>query len=197
MTDTLPPDGLDLLFRGARTHNAWLDTPVSDATLMEAVALASTGPTAFNQQPLRVIFVRSAEAKERLRPGLMGSNVEKTMAAPATAILCVDRGFFRHMAEAAPGFDAEGMFGNNPQAARENAVLNGSLQAGYFILAARALGLDCGPMTGIHKDKIAEAFLADQPEWEVAMLVNLGHGDAATLRPQRPRHAPDFTATIV
>jgi len=197
MTDPIAPEAVDRLFRGARTHNGWLDTPVSDETLMQVVALASQGPTAFNQQPMRVIFVRTAEAKERLRPGLMGSNVDKTMAAPATAILCFDRAFFNHMADAAPGFDAAGMYGAKPDLARDSAAQNGTLQAGYFILAARATGLDCGPMTGIHKDVVARAFLADHPEWDVNMLVNLGHGDPSTLRPARPRHAPDFTATFL
>ncbi|WP_128253951.1 malonic semialdehyde reductase [Falsirhodobacter deserti] len=197
MTKPIAPEALETLFRTARTHSAWLDRPVSDDLLMQVVQLASTGPTAFNQQPLRVIFVRSAEAKERMKPGLMGSNVDKSMAAPATAILCFDRAFFRHMAEAAPGFDAEGMYGGNPDFARASAAQNGTLQAGYFIMAARALGLDCGPMTGIHKDKIAEAFLADHPDWEVNMLVNLGFGDETALRPGRPRHSVDFTSTII
>lgn len=193
----LTPDALDVLFRTARTHNAWQDREVSDDLLRQVVELASEGPTAFNQQPLRVIFVRSAEAKEKLRPGLMGGNVDKTMAAPVTAILCFDRGFWKHMADAAPGFDAAGMFGGNPDMARDSAIQNGGLQAGYFILAARALGLDCGPMTGMFKDKVAGAFLSDQPEWDVGMLVNLGYGDPAALRPRRPRHAVDFTAKTV
>ncbi|MCJ8139486.1 malonic semialdehyde reductase [Falsirhodobacter halotolerans] len=194
---TLTPEAQDILFRTARTHNGWQNDPVTDDLLRQVIELASNGPTAFNQQPLRVIFVRSAEGKEKLRPGLMGGNVDKTMAAPVTAILCYDLGFWKHMADAAPGFDAAGMFGNAPDMAHDSALQNGALQAGYFILAARALGLDCGPMSGIFKDKIAEAFLADHPDWEVGMLINLGYGDPTALRPQRPRHAPEFTAKTV
>ncbi|MDH2325656.1 malonic semialdehyde reductase [Cereibacter sp. SYSU M97828] len=197
MTDVLPPEGLDLLFRKARTHNGWQGAPVSDDLLLKVVELASTGPTAFNQQPIRVIFVRSDEEKARLAPALSRGNVDKTMSAPAVAILCYDLDFWKHLAEAAPGFDAASMFDGNPAAALESAQRNGSLQAGYFILAARALGLDTGPMSGFDKQKVAEAFLKDHPSWEVNMLVNLGHGDPGALRPQRPRHTTDFTASIV
>ncbi|WP_136682522.1 malonic semialdehyde reductase [Falsirhodobacter xinxiangensis] len=197
MTDVLPPEGLDLLFRKARTHNGWQDAPVSDDLLLKVVELASTGPTAFNQQPIRVIFVRSDEEKARLAPALSRGNLEKTMAAPAVAILCYDLDFWKHLDAAAPGFDAASMFDGNRAAALESAQRNGSLQAGYFILAARALGLDTGPMSGFDKQKVADAFLTDHPSWEVNMLVNLGHGNAEALRPQRPRHAPEFTASIV
>ena len=193
---TLSPQGLDLLFRDARTHGAWLDRPIPDDLLMQVVELASTGPTAFNQQPLRVIFVRSAEAKARLAPALSRGNLQKTMDAPATAILCHDRDFWKHLSEAAPGFDAAGMFEGNPDAALESARRNGTLQSGYFILAARALGLDAGPMSGFDKEKVTEAFLSDHPTWEVNLLVNLGHGNAEALRPRRPRHPTDFTASI-
>lgn len=193
----LSDDGLDLLFRKARTHNGWQDREVGDAMLMNLVKLASTGPTAFNQQPIRVIYVRSPEAKQALAPALSRGNLDKTMAAPATAIICYDLEFWNHLSEAAPGFDAASMFAGNVDASRESAQRNGSLQAGYFILAARALGLDTGAMSGFDKTKVAEAFLKDHPTWEVNLLVNLGYGDAGALRPQRPRHPTDFTASIV
>ncbi|WP_045389839.1 malonic semialdehyde reductase [Falsirhodobacter sp. alg1] len=197
MSKTLTPEDQTLIFRAARSHNGWTDEPVSDELLLQVMELASAGPTAFNQQPMRVIFVRSPDAKERLRPCVMGGNLDKTMAAPATAILCFDRGFWKHMEEAAPSFDAAKMYGKDDDMARHSALQNGTLQAGYFILAARALGLDCGPMTGFYKDKIEEAFLPDHPEWEANILVNLGHGDDAALRPQRPRHSTDFTSQIL
>lgn len=193
---TLTPEGIDLLFRNARTHNGWQDRPVSEDVLNELVQLASTGPTAFNQQPLRVIFVRSDEAKARLAPALSRGNLQKTMDAPVTAILCYDLDFWKHLEQAAPGFDAAAMFDGNAPAALESAQRNGSLQAGYFVLAARALGLDTGPMSGFDKAKVTEAFLTDHPTWEVNLLVNLGHGDPEALRPQRPRHPTDFTASI-
>lgn len=119
------------------------------------------------------------------------------MDAPATAIICHDRDFWKHLDQAAPGFDAAAMFEGNAAAAQESARRNGSLQAGYFILAARALGLDTGPMSGFDPAKVTGAFLADHPSWEVNLLVNLGYGDAGALRPQRPRHAATFTASVV
>ncbi|EEW25910.1 malonic semialdehyde reductase [Rhodobacter ferrooxidans] len=183
----IAPDGLDLLFRDARTHYGWDGRPVTDATLQQALALAAMGPTAFNQQPLRVIFVRSPAAKARLAPALSAGNLEKTMAAPATAIICFDLEFWRNLPELFPAFPAaQGIFEGNPDGARASAQRNGTLQAGYFILAARALGLDCGPMSGFDAAKVAAAFLDGRP-WEVNFLINLGHGDPAQVQPRGPR----------
>lgn len=182
----LTDEGLELLFGSAHTHNGWNDRPVSDATLALALDLAGMGPTAFNQQPMRVIFVRSPEAKARLAPAMSRGNLDKTMAAPATAILCYDLEFWRHLPEVFPTTDAKVYYEGKPEAARESAFRNGTLQAGYFLMACRAVGLDCGPMAGFDRAKVAEAFLQDRP-WEVNFLMNLGHGDPDKVRARNPR----------
>lgn len=185
--DALSEAGLDLLFRKAHTHNGWSDRPVDPADLERIVELARMAPTAMNCQPLRVIFVTSAAGKARLEPCLAEGNRAKTMAAPVTAILCWDRDFWLNMPELAPHMsDPTGPFRDKPEAQAQAARLNGTLQAGYFIMAARSIGLDCGPMGGFDKARIAEAFF-DGRNWEANILVNLGHGDPAAVRPRAPR----------
>ncbi|MFM1822469.1 MAG: hypothetical protein RI967_735 [Planctomycetota bacterium] len=185
----MPPldaDALAQLFLDARTHNAWLDQAVSDATLRELYALLRWAPTAANSSPLRVVFVKSAEAKARLLPCMAPGNVEKTKAAPVTAILAMDMEFHEKLPKLFPHTDARSWYAGNPPLIEENAFRNSSMQGGYFILAARALGLDCGPMSGFDAAKVNEAFFAGTTH-RVNFICNLGYGDAAKLFPRSPR----------
>lgn len=184
----LPQASLDQLFIQARTQNGWLDKPVPDEILRELHELAKWGPTAANTCPLRVVFVRSAEGKERLLPCMAPGNMEKTKAAPVTAILGMDMEFYEKLPKLFPHADARSWFAGNPAAIEENAFRNSSLQAAYFMLAARSLGLDCGPMGGFDKDKINAAFFAGTTH-RVNFLCNLGYGDAEKLYPRSPRLA--------
>src|SRR5262245_19355987 len=162
MSEPLNDGAWDQLFREARTHNAWLDRPVSDEVLRQLYDLVKWGPTSANCQPARILFLRTREAKERLLPALSPGNVEKTMAAPVTAILAYDECFFERLPRLFPhnpGF--RDLFANSPELAQTTAFRNGTLQGGYFILAARSLGLDCGPMSGFDNAKVdAEFFTA-------------------------------------
>ena len=184
----LDDDALRQLFLEARTHRKWLDRPVDEALLRRVYDLARWPPTSANSQPMRLVFVRSAGAKERLRPTLDASNVEQTMTAPVTAIVAYDTKFFEEMsthALARPELAAR--FAAAPEAVRERlAFQGGTLQGGYLILAARALGLDCGPMGGFDRAKVDAAFFPDG-RWKSNFLLNLGYGDPATLRPRAPR----------
>ena len=184
----LDDDALRLLFLDARTHRKWLDRPVDDALLRRVYDLARWPPTSANSQPMRLVFVRSADAKARLRPALDTGNVEQTMTAPATAIVAHDARFFDEMAThglARP--DLAARFAALPEAVRERlAFQGGTLEGGYLILAARALGLDCGPMGGFDRAKVDAVFFPDG-RWKSNFLVNLGYGDPATLRPRAPR----------
>jgi 3-hydroxypropanoate dehydrogenase len=177
---------LDLLFREARTFNAFQDRPVSDALLTEAIELAKMGPTAANTLPMRVVFVKSAEAKEKLKPSLSAGNVDKTMAAPVTAIVAYDREFFEKLPRLFPHADARSWFAGNAAFAEKSAAQSSTLQAAYLILALRALGLDTGPMTGFDADKVDAAFFADEP-WHATMLINIGYGDREKLFGRLPR----------
>lgn len=177
-----------LLFLDARTHRHWLDRPVDDGMLRRLYELARWPPTSANCEPLRVVFVKSRAAKERLRPALSVGNVEQTMSAPVTAIVAYDTRFFEQMPRLVPHRPDMGeRMAAQPEAARERtAFQNGSLQGGYLILAARALGLDCGPMGGFDREKVDEAFFPDG-RWRSNFLVNLGYGDPSALRPRAPR----------
>lgn len=181
----LPPEALAQLFTDARTHRAWRPTPVEDATLERLWELTQLGPTSGNCVPLRVVFIRGAEAKAKLLPCLDAGNVERTRAAPVNAVLAWDLSFPDRMATQNPGKDVSWSQGN-PELAAKLARENGWLEAGYFVLAARALGLDCGPMGGFDAARVDEAILAGTP-WRSFMVVNLGHGDAAALFPRAPR----------
>ncbi len=186
MSAILSDDGLDLLFRNARTHRAWLDRPVSDVMLQALYDLARLGPTSANCCPMRVVFLRTAEAKERLRPALDAGNVEKTMAAPVTAIIGHDTRFYEHLPTLYPQVDARACFADAPEKAAITAFRNATLQGAYLMLAARALGLDCGPMSGFDNAKVDAEFFPDG-RIESNFLCNLGYGDATKLRPRRPR----------
>ncbi len=189
MSEILSDRSLDLLFRAARTHSAWRDEPVSDVLLQAVYDLAKMGPTSANCQPMRLRFVKSPEAKARLKPHLSAGNVEKTMAAPVTAIVGYDLAFPERLPDLFPHTDARAWFAGQEQKIRETAVRNGSLQGGYLILAARALGLDCGPMSGFDNAGVDAEFFAGTAI-KSNFLCNLGYGDASKLRPRSPR--PDF-----
>jgi 3-hydroxypropanoate dehydrogenase len=190
MPHQLNDEALDILFRKARTHNVWLDKPVSDDLLRQVYDLMKWGPTSANSSPARIVFLRTPEAKERLRPALSPTNVDKTMQAPVTAILAYDPKFYERLPQLFPNNPAaREWFANSPQLAEVTAFRNGTLQGGYFILAARALGLDCGPMSGFDNAKVDAEFFAGQTV-KSNFLCNLGYGDASKLFPRNPR--PDF-----
>lgn len=186
----LNESSLNLLFTEAHTHNAprpWLDKPVTEAQLRQIYELARMAPTAANCQPLRVAFVKGASAKERLKPGLNPTNVEKTMNAPVTAILAFDREFYEKFPKLFPLRDMRTPVAGMPAEARDQmGAMNATLQAGYFILAARSIGLDCGPMGGFDKTKVDAEFFPDG-KWKSIVLVNLGYGDPAKVFPRQPR----------
>jgi 3-hydroxypropanoate dehydrogenase len=187
MAHPLNDEALDVLFTKARTHNAWLDKPVSDDLLRQIYDLMRWGPTSANSSPGRIAFLRTPEAKERLRPALSPNNVDKTMKAPVTAIVAHDTAFHEHMPRLFRNNPAaRDWFANSPQFAEVTAFRNSSLQGGYFILAARALGLDCGPMSGFDAAKVDAEFFAGTT-WKSNFLCNLGYGDAAQLFPRNAR----------
>jgi|YNPNPStandDraft_1061719.scaffolds.fasta_scaffold23506_2 3-hydroxypropanoate dehydrogenase len=179
---------LDQLFRNARTHNAWLDKPVPDSLLVELHDLMKWGPTSANCWPLRVVFVKSPAAKARLIPLLMEGNRAKTQAAPVTAILGMDMAFYEQLPRLFPHTDARAWFVGNDALIEATAFRNSSLQGAYFILAARALGLDCGPMSGFDAAAVDAEFFAGTTI-KSNFLCNLGYGDPAGLFPRSPRPA--------
>jgi 3-hydroxypropanoate dehydrogenase len=183
----LSSEHLGTLFHQARTHNAWHPQPVSDDLLRQIYDLMKWGPTSANSLPARFVFLRTKEAKERLRPALSPLNVDKTMQAPVTVILAYDLKFYEHLPRLFPMKpDMKNMFSSSAQLAEITAFRNGSLQGGYFILAARALGLDCGPMSGFDNAKVDAEFF---PSTSVKsnFLCNLGFGDHSKLFPRSPR----------
>jgi 3-hydroxypropanoate dehydrogenase len=187
-----------LLFLDARTHNGWTEQPVDDAILRRLYELVRMGPTSMNCQPVRLVFVKSREAKNRLRPALSAGNVDKTMAAPVTAIVAYDAEFYLKMAKLVPHSPDAGkrIGGMEPEARRRMALLSASLQGGYLIIVARGLGLDCGPMAGFDAEKVDSEFFPDG-KWRSMLLLNLGHGDAARLHPRAPRLEFDEACRIV
>jgi 3-hydroxypropanoate dehydrogenase len=187
---------LDRLFREARTFTRWLDRPVTDDTLRAVADLAKMGPTSANSCPARFVFVVSPEAKERLRPHLDEGNVRQTMSAPVTAIVGYDTRFYDKLGFLFPHEPAaRGWFAGKPDAIQETAFRNSSLQGAYLILAARALGLDCGPMSGFDKAGVEAAFFPGG-EIKANFLINLGYGDRERLHPRSPRFGFDAFCTI-
>jgi 3-hydroxypropanoate dehydrogenase len=192
MNAPLNDSALDTLFRSARTHSVWQDKPVEDGLLRSLYDLMKFGPTSANCTPARIVFIRTPAGKERLKPALSPGNVDKTMKAPVTAILAYDLHFYEALPRLSPHFKgAREMFANDPKAAETVAFRNSSLQGGYFILAARSLGLDCGPMSGFDNAKVDAEFFGGElfPGGRVKsnFLCNLGHGDPAKLHPRSPR----------
>jgi 3-hydroxypropanoate dehydrogenase len=192
----LSETALDLVFRSARTHTHWLDRPVDDETLRALYDLLRWGPTSANCSPARIVFVRSRQAKERLRPALSAGNVDKTMAAPATAIIGHDLRFHEQLPRLFPHADARSWFAGNDELIRTTAFRNGTLQGAYLIISARALGLDCGPMSGFDNAKVDAAFFPGSTV-KSNFLCNLGYGDPAKLHPRSPRLAFDEACRIV
>lgn len=193
----LSPTDIDRLFLQARTHSAWLDTPVPAGLLKTLFQMTVMGPTAANCLPMRLCFVQSPQAKARLLPLMAAGNVEKTRTAPVSAIVAYDLTFYRHLNQLFPHEpDAPSWFTGDPQATRDAALRNASLQGGYFIMAARALGLDAGPMGGFNADGVAQAFFPGQP-YEVNFICNLGYADHSALHPRLPRLSFEQACSIV
>lgn len=188
MAAPLGPQALDTLFLEARTFSTWREEPVSPELLAQIWNLTRMAPTSANCSPARIVFVTSAEAKEKLKPCLAPGNVEKTMAAPATAIIGHDMEFHERLSELFPHTDARSWFAGNDALIETTAFRNGTLQGGYLMLAARALGLDCGPMSGFDNDAVDAAFFAGTTV-RSNFLCNLGYGDPAGLHPRSPRLA--------
>lgn len=186
MSEAITPAALETLFTGARTHNGWLDMPVSDETLREMYDLMKWGPTSANCAPARIVFVRSAEGKEKLRPALSSGNLEKTLTAPVTAIVAWDGEFYERLPELFPHGDARSWFTTSPALAEETAFRNSSMQAAYLIFACRALGLDTGPMSGFDRQKVDEAFFTGTT-LKSNLLINIGYGDTRKLYGRLPR----------
>ena len=188
---------LDLLFRKARSHNGWLDQPVTDELLRQLYELMKWGPTSANCSPARVVFVRTPANKERVRPALSPNNIEKTMTAPVIAIVAYDSRFYEHLRQLFPRNPQVGdLFASNATLSATTAFRNGTLQGGYFLLAARAVGLDCGPMSGFDNAKIDAEFFPDG-RFKSNFLCGLGHGDPAKLYPRSPRLAFEEACTLL
>lgn len=192
----LSDDGLDLIFREARTQNAWTDKPVGEVLLEAIYDLAKLGPTSANCSPMRVVFVVGEKAKERLKPCLAPGNVDKTMAAPATAILAYDTRFYEHLPKLFPHADAKSWFEGKPDLIEETAFRNSTLQGAYLIIAARMLGLDCGPMSGFDAAKLNDEFFPDG-RFKSNFLCNIGHGSSEGLFPRSPRFDFDDVCQIL
>ena len=182
----LDDKALDQLFREARTHNRWQDRKVPDAKLEEVYNLLKFAPTSANSSPARFVFVRTAEGKAKLKEALSPGNVEKTMTAPVTVIVAHDGKFYDRLPFLLPHADARAWFADNPSLADTTAFRNGTLQGAYLILAARAAGLDAGPMSGFDNYRLDQAFFTGT-SWKSNFLVNLGYGDPEGLFPRSPR----------
>jgi len=182
----LDAEALDQLFRTARTHNKWRDRPVPDGLLRELYELVKMGPTSANCSPARFVFVRTPEGKAKLRPALSSGNLEKTLAAPVTVIVAADTLFYDQLPKLFPHADARSWFTSSEEMAKETAFRNSTLQGAYLILAARALGLDAGPMSGFKPDLINAAFF-EGTSYRANFLVNLGYGDPSGVFGRLPR----------
>ena len=185
-----------VILESARTHTAWQDRPVADDLLQRVYELAKMGPTSSNCCPMRVVFVRTPEAKARLKPCLNEGNVDKTMKAPATAIVAYDTQFYDLLPRLYPARDFRSIYAGNADLAQITAFRNGSLQGGYLIIAARALGLDCGPMSGFDNAKLDAEFFPDG-RWKSNFLCNLGYGDLSKLHPRNPRPSFEEACRII
>ena len=184
----LSKEALDLIFLQARTHHHWQDKRVPEQLLHDIYDAMKMGPTSTNASPLRVVFATSVQAKEKLKPSLMEANIPQVMAAPVTAIFAYDTTFYEKFDRLSPHNNAISWFKGDSQKAYalETARYNAALQTGYFILAARAFGLDCGPMAGFDASKVDDAFLAGT-SWRTSLLCNLGYGDSEKLHPRAQR----------
>jgi len=182
----LDDHALDILFRAARTNWQWTDEPVTDADLEALYELVKLGPTSANCSPARFVFVRTPEGKEMLKAALSPGNVDKTMAAPVTVIVAYETHFFNDLPKLFPDSDAKRWFADNPDLAKDTAFRNSTLQGAYMILAARALGIDTGAMSGFDNSKVDVAFFG-RSGWKSNFLLNLGHGVAEHAQPRLPK----------
>jgi 3-hydroxypropanoate dehydrogenase len=182
----LKQETLDQLFNKARTHSAWQNKPVSDDTLRQIYETMKYGPTSANTSPARFVFVKSKEGKEKLLACMQPGNVEKTKAAPVTVIVAHDLEFYEKLPKLFPQADARSWFAGNKVAIETTAFRNGSLQGAYFIIAARAFDLDCGPMSGFDNAKLDDAFFKGT-SWKSNFVCNLGYGEPSKLHPRNPR----------
>ena len=197
MSETLAASALAALFTEARTHRAWTDRPVSDDTLRAVYDLTKWGPTSSNCCPLRLVFVRSPEPKAKLLDLLSRGNRASVEAAPVTALLAMDLAFYEHFDLLAPGTGAKSWFDPaDERGISDTALRNSALQGGYFILAARALGLDCGPMGGFDAEGINAAFFADTT-YKISFICALGYANASKVRPRAARFDFDQVARIL
>jgi 3-hydroxypropanoate dehydrogenase len=187
---------LDLLFRKARSFNDFAPEPVTDAQLRALYEIAKWGPTTANSQPQRIVFLRSAAAKERLQPALSSQNKKKVAGAPAVAILAFDMRFFEHLPRLFHNPNARSWYETTPEQIRTTALRNATLQGAYLMLAARAIGLDCGPMSGFNNDKVDAEFFPDG-RFKSNFLCCLGRGDPSTLPQQDYRFAFDEVCTVL
>lgn len=194
--NVLQDAALNQLFRDARTVHAFKDTPVSDAVIHQLYDLLKWGPTAFNAQPARYVFLKTAQAKAKLIPALMPGNVPQVQSAAVTVIVAQDTQFHAHLPMQFPGYDAKPLFDANPAMAEATATRNSSMQGAYLILAARALGLDSGAMSGFNPQAVNDAFFADG-RFKTNFLINLGVADPAGIHPRGPRLAFDEVAQIL
>jgi 3-hydroxypropanoate dehydrogenase len=192
----IPREAIDQLFLEARTHSAWLPEKVSEKTLLELYQLTRMAPTSANASPARFVFLTSEAAKARLLPALAPQNVEKTRTAPVTVLIAWDIEFHEQLPKLMPYANFRDYFHGNDALIHETAFRNSSLQGGYFILAARALGLDVGPMSGFDAEKVNAEFFPDG-KWKANFIVNLGYGDHAKLFPRQPRLGFDEAATVL
>ena len=186
MSEAITPTAIKTLFTEARTHDGWQETPVTDETLREIYDLMKWGPTSANCSPARIVFVRTPEGKEKLRPSLSSGNLAKTLAAPVTAIIAWDSEFYERLPELFPHGDARSWFTSSPALAEETAFRNSAMQAAYLIFACRALGLDTGPMSGFDRQKVDEAFFMGTT-LKSNLLINIGYGDGSKLYGRLPR----------
>jgi 3-hydroxypropanoate dehydrogenase len=196
MAKALDQAAFEQLFLEARTQNAWKEGELSDETLRRLFDIVKMGPTSANCSPARYVFVKSPEAKERLKAHLSGGNLEKTMSAPVTVIIANDMEFYEHLPKLFPHTDAKSWFTSNDDLIRETAFRNATLQGGYMIIAARALGLDCGPMSGFDQAGVDEEFFKGTT-YKSNFLLNLGHGDPSALFPRSPRFEFEEVASIL
>lgn len=196
MIDSISQHALDQMFSHARTHNFWLPKAVSDELLQAVYEQCKWAPTSANCSPARFVFIKSEEAKQKLKPALSDGNLEKTMTAPVTVIVANDFAFYEKLPQLFPHADAKSWFVGNQALIDSTTNRNATLQGAYFMLAARALGLDCGPMSGFDNAKVDQAFFAGTAV-KSNFLINLGYGDVDKLFPRSPRLAFDEACQIL
>jgi 3-hydroxypropanoate dehydrogenase len=193
----LDADGIDLVLRNARSHYAWADRPISDADLERIFDIMACGPTSNNGHPIRILFARSDEAKQRLVPALKGNNVEKVLSSPVCAIIAFDTKFYERLPELFPHDPGKvQMFNDNPQKSAADAFRNGTLQGAYFMIAARALGFDVGPISGFFNDIVDAEFFAGT-SLKSNFLCNVGYGDESAVWQKLPRPSFDSICTVI